>query len=101
MGSKRFLIITGAIVLALTCCSLVSLTQARNGPAKQSEEAARAENAATVLSEIMEAPDQGIPEALLKRAYGMAVIPHAVKGTFGIGGPYRKGLIAQRNVHGG
>jgi lipid-binding SYLF domain-containing protein len=54
-----------------------------------------------VLSEIMEAPDQGIPEALLKKAYGIAVIPHVVKEVFGIGGRYSKGLVAQRNVDGG
>jgi lipid-binding SYLF domain-containing protein len=101
VGSKRFLIITGVVVLALTCYAPVSLTQARNGAAKQSDETALAENAATVLSEIMEAPDQGIPEALLKRAYGIAVIAHAVRGGFGIGGRYSKGLVAQRNVDGG
>ena len=49
----------------------------------------------------MEAPDQGIPEALLKKAYGIAVIPHVVKGAFGIGGRYGKGLVAQRNADGG
>jgi lipid-binding SYLF domain-containing protein len=101
MGSKRFLIVTGTVVLALNCYAAVSLTQARIGATKQSDEAVRAENAASVLSEIMEAPDQGIPEALLKRAYGIAVIPHVVKDAFGIGGRYGKGLVAQRNVDGG
>ena len=59
------------------------------------------QNAANVLKEIMEAPDQSIPEALLKKAYGIAVIPHVVKGAFGIGGRYGKGLVAQRNADGG
>jgi len=49
----------------------------------------------------MDAPDQGIPEGLLKKAYGIAVIPHVVKGAFGIGGRYGKGLVAQRNADGG
>src|ERR1051325_1733278 len=49
----------------------------------------------------MEAPDQGIPEGLLKKAYGIAVIPHVVKGAFGVGGRYGKGLVAQRNADGG
>jgi lipid-binding SYLF domain-containing protein len=49
----------------------------------------------------MEAPDQAIPEALLKEAYGIAVIPHVVKGAFGFGGRYGKGLVAQRNADGG
>ena len=101
MGSKRFLIIAAAAVLALSCYASVSLTQARASTAKPTDEAVRTEHAADVLSEIMEAPDQGIPEALLKRAYGIAVIPHVVKGAFGIGGRYGKGLVAQRNADGG
>jgi len=68
---------------------------------KQTDEAMRATHAASVLEEIMEAPDQGIPEALLKRAYGIAIIPHVVKGALGIGGLYGKGLVAQRNASGG
>jgi lipid-binding SYLF domain-containing protein len=99
MGSKR--LIAAAAVLALSCYSPVLLAQTRASTNKQTDEAARAENAANVLGEIMEAPDQGIPEALLKQAYGIAVIPHVVKGAFGIGGRYGKGLVAQRNADGG
>jgi len=101
MGSKRFLIVTAVVMLALSCDAPVLLTQAGTSSTNQSGEAARADNAATVLSEIMEAPDQSIPEALLKKAYGIVVIPHVVKGVFGIGGRYGKGLVAQRNVDGG
>jgi len=100
MGSRKLLIIT-AVVLALICYSPVFSAQTRMSATKQSDEAARAENAANVVSEIMEGPDQGIPEALLKKAYGIAVIPHVVKGAFGIGGRYGKGLVAQRNADGG
>jgi len=101
MGSKRFLIIATAAVLALNCYAPVALAQTGTSTAKQTDEGARAEHAASVLREIMEAPDQSIPEALLKRAYGIAVIPHVVKGAFGIGGRYGKGLVAQRNADGG
>src|SRR5689334_17526446 len=100
MRSKRFLVIATAAVLALSLGS-VAWTQARTGTTKQSDEGARAASAAAVLGEIMEAPDQSIPEALLKKAYGIAVIPHVVKGAFGIGGRYGKGLVAQRNAGGG
>lgn len=103
MGSKRFLIVGAAAVLAL---SFYAITLAETGAqttrtAKPTDEAVRAGKAADVLSEIMDAPDQGIPEALLKRAYGIAVIPHVVKGAFGVGGRYGKGLVAQRNADGG
>jgi len=106
MGSKRFLIITVSAVLALSCYVSVSLAQspAAQSPAstaKQTDEGLRADRAASVLSEIMDAPDQSIPEGLLKKAYGIAVIPHVVKGAFGVGGRYGKGLVAQRNAAGG
>jgi lipid-binding SYLF domain-containing protein len=99
--SKKFLIIATAAVLALSSYTPVSVTQTRTGAAKQSDEGERATIAGAVLGEIMDAPDQGIPDALMKKAVGIAVIPHVVKGAFGIGGRYGKGLVAQRNADGG
>jgi lipid-binding SYLF domain-containing protein len=95
MGSKRLLII--AFVAAIVLAGYSPMQSAQ----KQSDEAKRAANAASVLAEIMAAPDQSIPESLLKKAVGIAVIPHVVKGAFGIGGRYGKGLVAQRNADGG
>jgi lipid-binding SYLF domain-containing protein len=99
MRLKRLLAITGAALLAVGCYTTL-MAQNRAAPAKPSDEAARAESAAAVLGEIMDAPDQRIPERLLNKAYGIAVIPHVVKGAFGVGGRYGKGLIAQRNADG-
>jgi len=101
MRSRKLLIIAGAVAIVLSSYAPLLSAQTRASTAKQKDETTRAENAANVLSEIMEAPDQSIPEALLKKAYGVAVIPHVVKGAFGIGGRYGKGLIAQRNADGG
>jgi lipid-binding SYLF domain-containing protein len=101
MRSNRFLTLAAAAVFALGCYALVSSAQTRTGTAKQTDEGARAANAASVLGEIMDAPDQGIPDALMKKAYGIAVIPHVVKGAFGIGGRFGKGLVAERNADGG
>jgi lipid-binding SYLF domain-containing protein len=100
VGSTRFLIVTAAVVLALSCYAPTSLTQAHSSPTEQSDEAARAGNAATVVREIMGAPDQGIPEVLLNKAYAIAVIPNFVQGAFGLGGQYGEGLVAQRNDDG-
>jgi len=102
MKSKKVLIV-GAIAAALllTVLSPMQFAQKSGTSVKQSDEAERAANAASVLAEIMDAPDQSIPESLLKKAYGIAVIPHVVKGAFGIGGRYGKGLVAQRNADGG
>lgn len=71
---------------------------AQNGAAK--EQAERAQAAATVLTEIMNVPDKSIPEDLMGRATGIAVIPHVVKGALGVGGQYGKGLMAQRMANG-
>ena len=45
-------------------------------------------------------PESGIPDDLMARARAVAVIPHVVKGAFGIGGRYGKGLVSQRMANG-
>ena len=60
----------------------------------------RAGEAATILTEIMSIPENSIPEELMARAHGIAVIPHVVKGAFGIGGQWGKGLMSQRHEDG-
>ena len=67
---------------------------------KQSTEAERATDAVNVLTEIMNIPENSIPEELMARAHGIAVIPHVVKGAFGIGGQWGKGLMSQRREDG-
>lgn len=67
---------------------------------KQSTEAERAADAVNVLTEIMNIPESSIPEELMARAHGIAVIPHVVKGAFGIGGQWGKGLMSQRGEDG-
>ena len=60
----------------------------------------RATEAAQVLTEIMKIPENSIPEELMARAHGIAVIPHVVKGAFGLGGQWGKGLMSQRREDG-
>ena len=100
MKSNRFSILTATAVLTLSSLALLALTQPGAAAIKLSEDAERATNAGAVLGEIMAAPDQDIPEALLKRAVGIAVIPHVVKGAFGVGGQFGKGLVSQKNADG-
>src|SRR5207253_334999 len=82
-----------AVVFALT--RSVSAQQAQN-----SVEVERAAEAANDLNEVMNIPENAIPEELMARAHGIAVIPHVVKGAFGIGGEWGKGLMSQRNEDG-
>jgi len=56
----------------------------------------RLEKAASVLQDLTGAEDKKIPNALLERAEAVAVIPHMVKGAFGIGGRYGKGVVSER-----
>jgi lipid-binding SYLF domain-containing protein len=93
---KRF-----PIVLAMLFGSFGYLSMSSAQGTKQTDEAQRAQHAGDVLSEIMATPDQAIPDALLKHAYGIAIIPHVVKGAMGFGGTYGKGLVAERNADGG
>ena len=84
-----------AIVFLMAACT-VSPVRA----ADIDDEAERAREAAEVLTEIMQIEEDGIPEELMSRAQGIAVIPGVVKGAFGIGGRYGKGLVSQRMANG-
>jgi len=61
---------------------------------------ARAMKAAEVLQDLTKASDHRIPNEILQRADAIAVIPHMVKGAFGIGGRYGKGLVSARAANG-
>ena len=99
MVSKKVLFLTTTLLLVLSSFTSLALGQTR--VPKPTEEVVRAQNAAGVLGEIMDAPDQRIPRTLLDSAYGIAVFPRVFKGAFGFGGRFGKGLIAQRNADGG
>ncbi|HEY2381154.1 MAG TPA: lipid-binding SYLF domain-containing protein [Terriglobia bacterium] len=64
------------------------------------DERERAMKAGEVLSQVMQIPEDGIPNDLMARADAVAVIPHMVKGAFGIGGEYGKGLVSERRADG-
>jgi lipid-binding SYLF domain-containing protein len=60
----------------------------------------RAMKAADVLTDAVRASDKRIPDALFQRAEAIAVIPNMIKGAFGIGGRYGKGLLSERTANG-
>ena len=61
----------------------------------------RLDNAAGVLQQITAAPDKGIPENVLNDAKCVAVVPHMIKGGFGIGGQHGKGVATCKTTNGG
>lgn len=66
------------------------------GARAQSDEAARIREAATVFTEIMDAPDMAIPQAVLDRAEAIAIFPSTLKGGFIFGGHRGRGIISAR-----
>jgi len=56
--------------------------------------------ATQVLDDATASRDQGIPERLLERAYGIAVIPGFTKVAFFLGGSRGHGVLVVRNANG-
>jgi lipid-binding SYLF domain-containing protein len=88
---KRILACLGAGLLAL----------AVNAPAMaQAREEAKLLVATQVLDELRAQRDQQIPERLLQRAYGVAVIPSVAKVAFVLGGRRGSGVLVVRDGRG-
>ena len=68
--------------------------------AKDSEPAKRLGEAAAVFSEVMSAPDKGIPQDLLDRAHCIVIVPSLKTAAFIVGGKYGKGYLSCRNTNG-
>ncbi len=60
----------------------------------------RLNNSATVLQEIMGAPDKGIPAEVLDHAKCIAVVPRMIKGGFVVGAKHGKGVATCRTADG-
>src|SRR5882672_6526348 len=56
----------------------------------------RLDEASVVFSEIINAPDRGIPHDLLEKAHCAVIVPGVKKGAFIVGATYGKGFIACR-----
>jgi len=56
--------------------------------------------AADVLSEVMAAPDKGIPQDLLDKAACAVIVPNVKKGAFIVGAKYGRGFIVCRKKSG-
>ncbi len=61
----------------------------------------RLDAAADVLTEIMSAPDKGIPQDLLEKAECVVVVPGLKKGAFIVGAKYGKGFMLCRKAGAG
>jgi len=68
--------------------------------AEENDSTKRLNEAAAVLTEIMSAPDKGIPEDLLANAHCIVIVPNLKTAAFLVGGKYGKGYVSCRNKKG-
>ncbi len=68
--------------------------------AKENESAKRLNEAAAVFTEVMDAPDKGIPQELLENAHCIVIVPGLKTAAFVFGGKYGKGYLSCRNKSG-
>jgi len=77
--------------------ALVALT---SGLLYGADAAPRLEAAADMMTEIMSAPDKGIPQDLMEKSQCVVVVPGLKKGAFIIGAKYGKGFMLCRKPGG-
>jgi SH3 domain-containing YSC84-like protein 1 len=78
---------------------LLSLSSLSFAGGKQ-DSVARLSNAGVVLTEIMSAPDKGIPQEVIDHAACIAVVPNMVKAAFVFGGKHGRGVVTCRTATG-
>jgi SH3 domain-containing YSC84-like protein 1 len=94
MNKKRVtVLIAGALALIFLSWSSVSTAMAKD---KDEKEVDRIQNAATVLKEILDIPDD-IPQDLIDKARCVVVFPSVVKAAFVVGGSYGRGVMVCRS----
>ena len=82
-------------IIGLLAATAVFATKVRNPTTRRLREAG------TVFSEIMAAPDKGIPHELLEKSRCVVVVPGLKKGAFIVGAQFGKGFITCRKGHTG
>src|SRR5256885_12021175 len=92
MKNNRFTVLIAG-VLALILLSWPALSSAKD---KDEKETDRIQNAATVLKEILDIPDN-IPQDLLDKSRCVMVFPSVVKAAFIVGGSFGRGVIVCRS----
>ena len=83
--------ISFTLAAALACASL-------SGAEDKSKVNERLDDSAGLFSEIMAAPDKGIPQDLLNKSSCIVLIPGLKKGAFVVGGKYGRGFATCRRA---
>jgi lipid-binding SYLF domain-containing protein len=91
--SKRIQFASSALIFSAFFATSAIVGVAHAG----AREEGRLLTATEVLEEVQAMPDQQIPDALLSRAYGIAVIPDVTKVAFIFGGRHGNGVLVVRD----
>jgi lipid-binding SYLF domain-containing protein len=87
------------LIMAGTLAGIIScLTPLRADNVADHEK--RFREAALVFSEIMQAPDKGVPQDLLEKATCVAIVPDLKRAGFIVGAKYGKGVLSCRTTTG-
>jgi lipid-binding SYLF domain-containing protein len=90
---RPLLIVRGALLLLAAAVIAVPLRAEKSA----TDDVKKITDAATVISEIMAAPDKAIPRNVLENAEAIAVFPGLLKGGLGIGGERGHGILSARD----
>jgi lipid-binding SYLF domain-containing protein len=80
-------LLSGALIFTMALTTLAK---------SDKDQAERVAKATEVLQSLAGVPEKGIPDKLLSHAEAIAVIPNMIKGAFGFGGRFGKGVVSQR-----
>jgi len=98
MRVKKLMLAAALVAFVASSSPWVSKSTART---KGDNDTTKRLNAASnVLSEIMGAPDKGIPQDLLDKAACAVIVPNVKKGAFIVGAKYGRGFIVCRRKSG-
>src|ERR1035438_9525743 len=78
-------------LLLIAAVALTPLLAADNDSSK------RLEDAGAVFSEVMAAPDKGIPKEMIEHAHCIVIVPDLKTAAFVVGGKYGKGYLSCRS----
>jgi lipid-binding SYLF domain-containing protein len=70
------------------------------GSGTRSADVERLQSATTIMSQIMQAPDRGIPDSIISGAKCIAIVPSMLKVSFIFGANYGKGIATCRTATG-
>jgi len=90
-----------SVLMTTAVISMAALTVTVSPLSADEKDVERLNDAATVFSEIMAAPDKGIPQDLVAKASCIVIVPGMKKAAFIVGAKFGKGFVSCRDEKNG